>query len=164
MAQRISRAKQSIKASSVPFSMPNEAERAERLDSVLHVLYLIFSEGYTGSIGADLHRTDLSNEAIRLSRVMHGLLPGDGEVAGLLALMLLTDALNRAIAAAMVKGPHAGLELFKALDTDARLSGRYRYAAKSGIRSAWTCQTPSKTRAKRSRGYPPNPRKSFSFW
>jgi RNA polymerase sigma factor (sigma-70 family) len=92
MAQRISRAKQSIKASKVPFSMPTDGERAERLSAVLHVLYLIFSEGYTSSIGPDLHRPDLSNEAIRLTRAVHGLLPKDGEVAGLLALMLLTDA------------------------------------------------------------------------
>lgn len=92
MAQRISRAKQSIKASKVPFSMPTDAERAERLGAVLHVLYLIFSEGYTSSIGPHLQRTDLSNEAIRLTRSVHALLPSDGEVAGLLALMLLTDA------------------------------------------------------------------------
>jgi RNA polymerase sigma factor (sigma-70 family) len=92
MAQRISRAKQSIKASKVPFSMPTDEERAERLSAVLHVLYLIFSEGYTSSIGPDLHRTDLSNEAIRLTRAVHGLLPNDWEVMGLLALMLLTDA------------------------------------------------------------------------
>ena len=92
MAQRISRAKQSIKMSNVPFSMPTDAERAGRLSAVLHVLYLIFSEGYTSSIGPDLHRADLSNEAIRLTRMLHGLLPDDGEVTGLLALMLLTDA------------------------------------------------------------------------
>ena len=92
MAQRISRAKQTIKASKIPFSMPTEEQRAERLGAVLHVLYLIFSEGYTSSIGPDLHRPDLSNEAIRLTRAVHALLPNDGEVAGLLALMLLTDA------------------------------------------------------------------------
>jgi predicted RNA polymerase sigma factor len=92
MAQRISRAKQSIKASKVPFEMPGDAERAERLGAVLHVLYLIFNEGYTSSAGPLLHRTDLSNEAIRLTRAVHALLPHDGEIAGLLALMLLTDA------------------------------------------------------------------------
>jgi RNA polymerase sigma factor (sigma-70 family) len=92
MAQRISRAKQRIKTSGVPFRMPTDSERAERLSAVLHVLYLIFSEGYTSSIGPTLHRSDLSNEAIRLARAVHHLLPGDGEVAGLLALMLLTDA------------------------------------------------------------------------
>jgi RNA polymerase sigma factor (sigma-70 family) len=92
MAQRISRAKQRIKDSGVPFDMPTERERTERLGSVLHVLYLIFNEGYTSSIGPDLQRSDLSNEAIRLTRAVHKLLPEDGEVAGLLALMLLTDA------------------------------------------------------------------------
>ena len=92
MAQRISRAKTSIKSSKIPFAMPDEAEREDRIDSVLHVLYLIFNEGYTSSSGAQLNRTDLSNEAIRLTRAVRSLLPTDGEVAGLLALMLLTDA------------------------------------------------------------------------
>jgi RNA polymerase sigma factor (sigma-70 family) len=92
MAQRISRAKQSIESSRVPFSMPEAVERAERLSSVLHVLYLIFNEGYTSSSGASLHRTDLSNEAIRLTRAVHQLLPADAQITGLLALMLLTDA------------------------------------------------------------------------
>ncbi len=92
MAQRITRAKQSIKDSGVPFEMPGAGERAERLASVLHVLYLVFNEGYTTSGGAELHRADLSNEAIRLTRAVRALLPDDTEVAGLLALMLLTDA------------------------------------------------------------------------
>jgi RNA polymerase sigma factor (sigma-70 family) len=92
MAQRISRAKQSIKTSGVPFRLPTGAERAQRLGSVLHVLYLIFNEGYTSSIGESLQRSDLASEAIRLTRGVHNLLPEDGEVAGLLALMLLTDA------------------------------------------------------------------------
>ena len=92
MAQRISRAKRSIKAAGSNFEMPPEAERDARLGAVLHVLYLIFNEGYTASSGADLHRTDLTNEAIRLVRGVRRLLPDDGEVAGLLALMLLTDA------------------------------------------------------------------------
>jgi RNA polymerase sigma factor (sigma-70 family) len=92
MAQRISRAKQRIKASGVPFRQPTSQERAERLGAVLHVLYLIFNEGYASSSGPSLQRSDLSNEAIRLTRIVHGLLPDDGEVAGLLALMLLTDA------------------------------------------------------------------------
>src|SRR5262252_6997754 len=92
MAQRISRAKQRIRDSGVPFTMPEGDERARRLRSVLQVLYLVFNEGYTSSIGADLHRTELSGEAIRLARMLHAMLPGDGEVAGLLALMLLTDA------------------------------------------------------------------------
>jgi RNA polymerase sigma factor (sigma-70 family) len=92
MAQRISRAKQSIKASGVPFAMPTEQDRSERQRAVLQVLYLIFNEGYTSSAGPDLQRPELSNEAIRLTRAVHRLLPRDGEVAGLLALMLLTDA------------------------------------------------------------------------
>jgi RNA polymerase sigma factor (sigma-70 family) len=92
LAQRISRAKQSIKKSRVPFRLPDARERARRLSSVLHVLYLIFNEGYTTTSGPALQRTDLSNEAIRLTRAVHQLLPDDGEVAGLLALMLLTDA------------------------------------------------------------------------
>ena len=217
MAQRISRAKQSIKQSRVPFRLPDAGERASRLGSVLHVLYLVFSEGYTSSSGAALQRTDLANEAIRLTRAVHGLLPGDGEVAGLLALMLLTDArraartgpggelipldeqdrtlwdaeaiaegvalvsaalrqgavgeyqlqaavaalhdeapraadtdwpqilalygvlkrmsgnpmvaLNHAIAAAMVHGPAAGLELLAPLDADERLRGHHRLDA-----------------------------------
>jgi RNA polymerase sigma factor (sigma-70 family) len=217
MAQRISRAKQRIKTSGVPFRMPTERERAERLGAVLHVLYLIFNEGYTSSIGPSLQRSDLSNEALRLTRAVHNLLPDEGEVAGLLALILLTDArrlartdpdgeliplmkqnrtlwdrnaisegvalitstlsrgsigayqlqaaiaavhdeatraedtdwpqilalygllkrmsdnpmvtLNHAIAAAMVHGPPAGLELLKALETDGRLAGHYRLDA-----------------------------------
>ncbi len=92
MAQRISRAKQTIKTSGVPFSLPTPAERAQRLAAVLHVLYLIFNEGYTSSAGPNLHRNELSSEAIRLTRAVHRLLPHDGEVGGLLALMLLTDA------------------------------------------------------------------------
>jgi RNA polymerase sigma factor (sigma-70 family) len=217
MAQRISRAKKSIKTSGVPFGMPTDRQRAERLGAVLHVLYLIFNEGYTSSVGPNLQRTDLSNEAIRLTRAVHNLLPDDGEVAGLLALMLLTDArrparsgpegeliplteqdrtlwdreaiaegislvmatlsrgsvgpyqlqaaiaavhdeapraedtdwpqihalygvlkrmsdnpmvtLNHAIAAAMVHGPAAGLDLLKALDADERLAGHHRLDA-----------------------------------
>ncbi|MFL5383418.1 MAG: RNA polymerase sigma factor [Longimicrobiaceae bacterium] len=92
MAQRISRAKAAIKSSGAGFAMPGAAERAERLASVLHVLYLVFNEGYASSAGTQLQRTDLSNEAIRLARAVHALLPDDGGVAGLLALMLLTDA------------------------------------------------------------------------
>lgn len=217
MAQRISRAKQRIKTSGVPFRLPTDRERAERLNAVLHVLYLIFNEGYASSIGPNLQRTDLSGEAIRLTRTVHNFLPEDAEVAGLLALMLLTDArrpartgpdgelipldeqdrtlwdraaisegvalitktlsrgsigayqlqaaiaavhdeaaraedtdwpqilalygllkrmsdnpmvaLNHAIAAAMVNGPAAGLDLLKALDADERLAGHYRLDA-----------------------------------
>jgi predicted RNA polymerase sigma factor len=92
MAQRISRAKQSIKAAGAEFGLPPEPERDERLRVVLHVLYLIFNEGYTATSGPDLQRADLTREAIRLVRQLERLLPEDGEVAGLLALMLLTDA------------------------------------------------------------------------
>jgi RNA polymerase sigma factor (sigma-70 family) len=217
MAQRVSRAKQTVKASGVPFRMPGARERAERLSAVLHVLYLIFNEGYASSIGENLQREELSSEAIRLARSVHRILPDDGEVAGLLALMLLTDArrpartgpsgelvplteqdrtlwdrglvaegialvtrslslgsvgayqlqaaiaavhdeaaraddtdwpqilalygllqrmsdnpmvaLNRAIAAAMVHGPEAGLELVRELDVDGRVAGHYRLDA-----------------------------------
>jgi RNA polymerase sigma factor (sigma-70 family) len=92
MAQRISRAKQSIKAAGTRFTMPPEEEREDRLRVVLHVLYLIFNEGYTASSGPDLQQAELTTEAIRLARDLHRLLPDDGEVAGLLALMVLTDA------------------------------------------------------------------------
>jgi RNA polymerase sigma factor (sigma-70 family) len=217
MAQRISRAKATIKSSGVRFHPPSSKERSERLRAALHVLYLIFNEGYTSSAGPDLQRTDLSAEAIRLTRATHTLLPGDSEVAGLLALMLLTDArrsartgpageliplneqdrsrwdqpaiqegialltgalekgaigsytlqaaiaavhdeapraeetdwpqilalydllrrmsdnpmvlLNHAVAAAMVHGPAAGLDLLKALDKDDRLSHHHRLDA-----------------------------------
>jgi RNA polymerase sigma factor (sigma-70 family) len=220
MAQRISRAKKTIKTSGVPFGMPGEREREERLGAVLHVLYLIFNEGYASSVGSDLQRSDLANEAIRLTRAVHRLLPDHGEAAGLLALMLLTDArraartgtdgeliplaeqdrslwdrdaiaegsalitatfargnvgayqlqaaiaavhdsaarpqdtdwpeilalydvlkrmsdnpmvtLNHAIAAAMVHGPRAGLDLLKPLDADDRLANHYRLDAVRG--------------------------------
>ena len=92
MAQRISRAKSKIKSSGLPFEMPPPAERAERLNVVRQVLYLIFNEGYTTSGGAELQRADLTAEAIRLTRMLRQVMPGDGETAGLLALMLLTDA------------------------------------------------------------------------
>jgi predicted RNA polymerase sigma factor len=92
MAQRISRAKQSVKTSDVAFQLPEASERAERLGSVLHVLYLIFNEGYTSSSGPELQRADLSSEAIRLTRLLVKLVPDNGEVLGLLALMLLTNA------------------------------------------------------------------------
>jgi RNA polymerase sigma factor (sigma-70 family) len=221
MAQRISRAKQSIKASGASFQLPAASEeRDQRLTAVLHVLYLIFNEGYTSSAGPDLQRTDLSEEAMRLTRAVQRLLPNHAEVGGLLALMLLTDArraartgaggeliplteqnralwnqnqiaegialltsalakgsvgayqlqaaiaavhdeaaraedtdwpqilalydllkrmsenpmvmLNHAIAAAMVDGPPAGLELLGKLDTDGRLKGHYRLDAVRG--------------------------------
>jgi RNA polymerase sigma factor (sigma-70 family) len=220
MAQRISRAKQSIKSSGLPFSPPDQREMGARLAQVLQVLYLVFNEGYTSSAGPHLHRVDLSSEAVRLARLLRALLPTDREVAGLLALMLLTDArraartgpmgelipldeqdrsrwdgrliaegvalvtealtggpagwyaiqaaiaalhdeasraeltdwaqilalyevlkgisdnpmvaLNHAVAAAMVHGPAAGLELLEALDRDKRLAGHYRLDAVRG--------------------------------
>jgi RNA polymerase sigma factor (sigma-70 family) len=92
MAQRISRAKQRIKAAGATFHMPPAPELGDRLRVVLHVLYLIFNEGYTATSGPELQRSELTGEAIRLTRAVHRLLPADGEVAGLLALMLLTDA------------------------------------------------------------------------
>jgi RNA polymerase sigma factor (sigma-70 family) len=100
MAQRISRAKQLIKASPEPFRMPAEAERAQRLRSMLRVIYLIFNEGYVASSGDELARAELSGEAIRLARIAGLALPEDPEVAGLLALMLLTDSRRAARARA----------------------------------------------------------------
>lgn len=96
MAQRISRAKSTVKSSGVPFQMPEASERSERMRVVLHVLYLIFNEGYTSSAGPELQRVELTREAIRLTRQVRRVLPDDGEVAGLLALMLLTDARHQA--------------------------------------------------------------------
>jgi predicted RNA polymerase sigma factor len=92
MTRRITRAKKSIKESGIPFGLPPQDERAQRLSAVLHVLYLIFNEGYATTSGPSLQRTELSGEAIRLARIVYRLLPDDTEVAGLLALMLLTDA------------------------------------------------------------------------
>ena len=104
MTRRITRAKQRIKDSGVPFAMPTGEERADRLAAVLHVLYLIFNEGYTSTSGPALYRGELATEAIRLARMLHRLLPDDGEVTGLLALMLLTDARRPAR-----MGPDGGL-------------------------------------------------------
>jgi RNA polymerase sigma factor (sigma-70 family) len=92
MAQRISRAKQRIRSSGEPFRLPTREEQTTRLRAVLHVLYLIFNEGYARTAGPELHRAELSDEAIRLARMLHRMAPDDGEVTGLLALMLLTDA------------------------------------------------------------------------
>ena len=96
MAQRISRAKQRIKAAGASFDLPPPAEQAERLGDVLQVVYLVFNEGYTATSGAQLVRAELTAEAIRLARELHRLVPGDGEVAGLLGLLLLTDARRQA--------------------------------------------------------------------
>ena len=92
MAQRISRAKERIRSAGATFAMPPASERHDRLRVVLHVLYLVFNEGYTTSSGPELNRADLTTEAIRLARMLHQLVPEEGEAAGLLALMLLTDA------------------------------------------------------------------------
>jgi RNA polymerase sigma factor (sigma-70 family) len=104
MTRRISRAKQHISGSGMPFAMPPGAEQAARLGAVLHVVYLIFNEGYVSTSGPSLQRAELTGEAIRLARMVHRLLPDDGEVAGLVALMLLTDARRRART-----GPHGEL-------------------------------------------------------
>jgi len=126
MAQRISRAKQRIKSSGVPFRMPTADEWAQRLRSVLHVLYLIFNEGYTTTAGAELQRVELSHEAIRLARAVHGQLPDDPEAAGLLALMLLTDARRPAR-----NGPHG--ELIPLAEQDRSLWDRTLINEGSGL-------------------------------
>jgi predicted RNA polymerase sigma factor len=92
MGQRISRAKAKLKAADAPFALPSPEQRGERLRSVLHVLYLLFNEGYASSSGPELARADLSGEAIRLTRLLQANLAGDPEVTGLLALLLLTEA------------------------------------------------------------------------
>jgi RNA polymerase sigma factor (sigma-70 family) len=104
MTRRITRAKQRIKDSGIPFGMPPRPERGERLGAVLHVLDLIFNEGYASTSGPNLQRGELAAEAIRLARMVHRLLPDDSEVAGLLALMVLTDARRPART-----GPDGGL-------------------------------------------------------
>ncbi|MGI5398026.1 RNA polymerase sigma factor [Streptomyces sp. CA-135486] len=102
MAQRVSRAKQKVKG--VPFRQPRPEDRDQRLAAVLQVLYVIFNEGYTATSGTALHRSDLAREAIRLTRAIRRLLPREGAVTGLLALMLLTDARSEART-----GPHGEL-------------------------------------------------------
>jgi RNA polymerase sigma factor (sigma-70 family) len=129
MAQRISRAKQSIKNSGIPFQLPTDEERAQRLRAVLHVLYLIFNEGYTSSAGPELRRSDLSHEAMRLTRIVHSLQPEDTEVAGLLALMLLTDARRLARAG-------AGGELIPLTQQDRALWDRQQIAEGVALISA----------------------------
>nr|MDT0664837.1 sigma-70 family RNA polymerase sigma factor [Micromonospora sp. DSM 115978] len=92
MTQRVSRAKQSVRDAGARFHLPPDAERPQRVQAVLHVLYLMFNEGYTATAGPHLQRVDLAAEAVRLVRMLRRLLPTDSEVAGLLALMLLTHA------------------------------------------------------------------------
>jgi RNA polymerase sigma factor (sigma-70 family) len=104
VGQRVSRAKQRIRASGARFELPPETEQSDRTDAVLKVLYLIFNEGYTASSGSALHRVELTGEAIRLARQLRDRLPDHGEVAGLLALMLLTEARRPART-----GPDGGL-------------------------------------------------------
>jgi RNA polymerase sigma factor (sigma-70 family) len=111
MARRITRAKQNVKDSGIPFAIPQGPARTERLGAVLHVLYLIFNEGYATTSGPDLQRADLAGEAIRLTRMVHKLLSDSNEVTGLLALMLLTDARRPARTA-----PDGGLILLESQD------------------------------------------------
>jgi RNA polymerase sigma factor (sigma-70 family) len=130
MAQRVSRAKAKVKASEEPFALPPPSERAERLRSVLHVLYLLFNEGYASSSGPDLTRSDLSGEAIRLARGVHADLPEDPEVAGLLALMLLTDARRPA-------RTRADGELIPLAEQDRTLWDRHLIAEGVALIEAW---------------------------
>ena len=133
MTRRITRVKKRIETSGEPIRMPVPEERAVRLAAVLHVLYLIFTEGYAATAGPHLVRLDLSSEAIRLTRIVHRSLPSDAETAGLLALMLLTDnpivALNHAVAVAMARGPAVGLDLLARLAADDRVSDDRRFHA-----------------------------------
>jgi len=92
MAQRITRAKQKIRQSGQPFRIPPAGERRDRLRAVQHVLYLVFNEGYLASSGAELQRSEVATEGIRLARLLAALVPDDGEAVGLLALMLLLDS------------------------------------------------------------------------
>ena len=126
MAQRISRAKQTIRQAGARFDLPPEGERADRLRVVLHALYLMFNEGYTTSAGPSLHRADLTSEAIRLARLLRRLAPEEGEAAGLLALMLLTDARRAARTT-------AGGELVPLADQDRALWDRAQIEEGLGI-------------------------------
>src|SRR3978361_2406314 len=92
MAQRITRAKQKIAAANVPYRVPEAADLPARLGGVLAVLFLVFNEGYLATGDGDPMRAELTGEAIRLTRILRRLLPEEQEVAGLLALLLLTDA------------------------------------------------------------------------
>jgi hypothetical protein len=105
IAKRIVRAKQRIRDAGARFELPAQPQRTERLGVVLQVLYLIFNEGYTTSSGPALQRADLTAEAIRLTRLLQHLLPDEAEVAGLLALMLLTDARRAARTSSRPRSP-----------------------------------------------------------
>jgi len=95
VAQRLVRAKRKIRAAGIPYRVPRDAELPDRLPFVLAVIYLVFNEGYTASAGDDLIRSELCAEAIRLARLLAGLMPDEPEVRGLLALLLLTEARRR---------------------------------------------------------------------
>ena len=144
MAQRISRAKQRIKAAGARFGMPPDAERAERLRVVLHVLYLIFNEGYTRAPARDLQRAELTGEAIRLTRAVHELLPDDGEVAGLLALMLLTDARRAART-----GPDGALVPLAEQDRGRWDTDVDRRGRRAGHRRRWRAARSARTSCRR---------------
>jgi RNA polymerase sigma-70 factor (ECF subfamily) len=92
MAQRIVRAKRKVRDTRIPFRVPGSDKLPARLPGVLRVIYLVFTEGYAASSGNDLLRPDMAEEAIRLARILHRLMPREREVTGLLALFLLTDA------------------------------------------------------------------------
>jgi RNA polymerase sigma-70 factor (ECF subfamily) len=132
MAQRIVRAKRKIHDARIPFRVPEAGELAGRLPGVLRVVYLIFSEGYAASAGEDLVRTDLTDEAIRLARILHWLLPAEPEVSGLLALLLLVDA--RRTARVDAAGELVSLE-----DQDRRLWDADRIAEGSDLVVAALC-------------------------
>ena len=156
MAQRISRAKQSIKASPEPFRMPAGEERPERLRSVLRVIYLIFNEGYVTSSGPELARAELAAEAIRLARIARIALPEDPEVAGLLALMLLTDA--RRPARTDAAGKLIPLEEQDRSLWDARRSTRASPCWPTRSRGARSANTNCRRRSPPSTPGPPAPR------
>jgi predicted RNA polymerase sigma factor len=151
IALRISRAKQRIKASGIPFRLPPEPERADRLRVVLHVLYLIFNEGYTTATGPDLRRSDLTAEAIRLTRHVHRRLPDDGEVTGLLALMLLTDARRTA------RGRPDGSLVPLAEQDRTRWNDQPRRCTRNGARPARGPRAAATTGSGPSNGCPPSP-------
>jgi predicted RNA polymerase sigma factor len=130
MTRRITRAKQAIADSGVSFSVPAAEERADRVAAVRHVLYLIFTEGYAATTGPRPLRADLCVEAIRLTRLLRRLLPGDTETAGLLALRRFTDARRRPRRGPDRRGDRlVGLDLLADLAADARLVTGHRFHA-----------------------------------